>query len=269
MAFDALGYRMRYPFPMTLAGDLDKTYTTTNVIKAYTPGQYCQTWDPLYGFRIFKLMKNLSNASIAKGNCLSYVNPATVGTITAGSTTSITSSSMTANDLEYQMINVTDDIGGAGAAPEGETSLCISNTSTLINLHPDYPFSTAIAASDTCYVIYQNGFELAASGDLRGPGKFTNCVCGIAYGAAADNEWCWVCQKGFVTAAIDASGLPVAGDIKVDATSGYVAAAAVDAGQEIIIGQAATTQNAATASSATFALIYIDVFTCLHLQTTP
>lgn len=270
MAFDPVNYNMKYPFPVTLTGgDITSSWTTANVIKKYTPGQYAHTWDPLWGYRIFKLMKRLDSNTISQGMCVSYVATASVGTITAGTTTEITTSGLTANDLEYQMITVSNDYGGNGTAPEGESSLCIGNTTTRITLHPDYPFSAAIAADDTVNVVYQNGYELAASGDVRGNPGHSSGVAGIVMGSPSDDEWSWILQKGWVTAAIDASSLPVAGDIKVDATSGYVAAAAVNAGQEIIIGQAVVTQNAATASSSTYATIYINVFDCIFTQTDP
>lgn len=268
MAFDPLNYEMKSPFPLATLEEITQTFTTANVIKKYTPGQYACTWDPLFGYRVFKIVKNLSGATIAKGDLMSYVNAASVGTVTAGTTTSITSSSMTANDLEYQMILVTDDAGAAGAAPEGEASLCIANTTTLITLHSNYAFSVAVAASDGVYVVYINGVEDGASGDLRGPGKFTNCVAGLAYGAAADNEWFWILQKGWGHAKTDAVVSTGAGDVKPSTSTGAtIAEAAVNAGQEIIIGHSPVDQFAGNEGG--FATVYLDVFSSIHQQTTP
>lgn len=262
MAFDPLLYNMRSPFPLTLSEGIDLTYTTANVVKKYTPGQYVYTWDPLWGYRIYKLVKNLSGATIAKGDLMSYVNAASVGTVTAGTTTSITSSSMTANDLEYQMITVADDAGAAGAAPEGESSLCIGNTSTIITLHPDYAFSAAVGASDSVYVVYINGVEDAAGSDERGFGVGSNGVAGVAYGAAADNEWFWILQRGWCTAkntdALSAQELVAGTALIQDASEGA---------QELVIGQVAVPQFAGTEASV--ATVFIDVFNTITISGTP
>jgi len=262
MAFDPLLYNMRNPFPNTLTEGIDLTYTTANVIKKCTPGQYVYTWDPLWGYRIFKLVKNLSNATIAKGDLMSYVNAASVGTITAGTTTSITTSGLTANDLEFQMITVSDDAGALGAAPEGESSLCIGNTTTVITLHPDYAFSAAVAASDTASVVYINGVEDAAANDERGLGVGSNGVAGVAFGAAADNEWFWILQRGWCTAkntdALSAQRLIAGTALIQDGSEGA---------QELEIGQCAVAQFAG--AEASFATVFIDVFNTITISGTP
>lgn len=263
MAFDPLDYGLASGFPSIMSEKIGEYWTTANVLKEYQPGQYSMVWDPLYGYRIFKLMKNLSNSAFAAGDLVSYVNPASVGTITAGSKLSITTSGLTADDLEYQKIVCMDDAGAAGGAPEGEASLCIANSTTLITLHPDYPFSAAIAASDTAQVIYANGLEDAAGGDLRGPGYFTDSVAGVVMSAVPDNSWGWVLQKGFCMAA-NTNAL-TACDLKAGTKT--VVAAAVNAGQELIIGHSPCVQFAGNEES--FAFVYIDVYSSIHLQTTP
>jgi hypothetical protein len=263
MAFDPLNYNMRNPFPLTLTEGVNLTYTTENVLKKYTPGQYAYTWDPLWGFRIFKLVKNMNDAAITAGSLQSCKDAASVGTITAGSTTSITTSGLTANDLEYQMITISDDAGAAGAAPEGESSLCIGNTTTVITLHPDYAFTAAVAVSDTASVVYINATTAAASGDKRGLGTGTAGVVGVAMGAAADNEWYWACQKGWITAkntdALAVTNMLIAGTALVQDGS-YGA-------QETEIGHVAVSQFAGTEAS--FATVYINVFDSIIWSGTP
>ena len=262
MAFDALGYNTRFPFAVTEIGDLSETFTTANVVKKYSPGQYAQVWDPLWGLRIFKLVKNLNGSTIAKGDLMSYVDVASVGTITAGTTTSITTSGLTANDLEYQMIICGDDAGAAGAAPEGEASYCTANTTTLITLHSDYPFSAAIAASDTAAVVYVNGVHDAAGSDERGFGLGTSGVAGVAYGAAADNSWFWILQKGWCSAkntdALTQQELVAGTALIQDASEGA---------QELVIGQCPLAQFAGTEAS--FATVYINVFDTITITGTP
>lgn len=201
MVFDPQNYQMAVPFGPIGAGDLTDYYTTANVVKKFKPGMLAWTWDMLYGLRIFKLVKNLNGSALAAGNVVTYEDPVDIDTITAGSTTSITTSGLTANDLEYQLIQIEDDAGAAGAAPEGEISLCISNTATVITLHPDYPFSAAVAASDTGTCININAVDLSADSDKNaGVPGLTNGVCGVVMSAVPDNSWGWVCQRGIVTA---------------------------------------------------------------------
>jgi len=264
MAFDPMKYRMRDPFALTLYGaDVTLTYTTANVTKKYTPGQYAHTYDPLWGYRIFKLVKNMNGNAIAAGDLMSYCPAASVGTVTDGSKTSITSSSMTANDLEWQMVTVADDAGGAGAAPEGESALVTGNSSTQIELHPDYAFTAAVAASDSVYVVYINGVHDSASNDERGFGHGSIGVAGVAYGAAADNEWFWILQRGWCTAkntdALVATYNLIAATALVDD--------AADGAQELEIGQIVVSQFAGTEAS--FATVFVDVFNTICTTGTP
>lgn len=263
MAFDPLGYRMRHPFPMTLTGPVDKYYTTSSVIQHYTPGQYAFTWDPLYQYRIFKLVKNLSGATLAAGDLVSCVNAASVGTVTGGTTTSVTTSGLTANDLEFQMIIVADDAGGASAAPEGEASLCVGNTTTEITLDPDYAFTAAVAASDSVYVVYINGVEDAAASDERGFGHGSNGTMGVAMSAAPDNYWFWICQRGWVRAkctdALAAGQQIIAGVALIQDAS--------DGAQELVIGECPVSQFDQPASG--FATVHINCFDSITLTGTP
>lgn len=262
MAFDALNYNTRSPYAVTEIGDLSETFTTADMIKKYTPGQMVQIWDQLFGFRVFKLVKNLNGNTIAQGDLMSFKDTASVGTITAGTTTSITTSGLTANDLEYQMIICGDDAGATGAAPEGEASLCTANSATVITLHPDYAFSAAIAADDTAAVCYVNAVNDAAASDERGYGLGTLATAGIAYGAAADNYWFWLLQKGWCSAKnTDALAVQelIAGTALIqDAAEGA---------QELVIGQCPLAQFAGTETS--FATVYINCLDTITITGTP
>lgn len=263
MAFDSLLYTMQAPFAFTQPGDVTMNYTTSEVIKKYTPGQYAFTWDALYQYRIFKLVKNLSGATLAAGDLVSCVNAADVGTITAGTTTQITTSGLTANDLEWQMIICSDDAGAAGAAPEGEASLCIGNTTTIINLHEKYPFSAAISASDTASVVYINGVEDAAASDERGFGHGSNGAMGVAMSAAPDNYWFWIIQRGWVRA--KNTDALVAGQDIIAGTA--LIQDAAHGAQELVIGECPVSQFAGTEAS--FATVHINCFDSIVLSDTP
>jgi len=262
MAFDPLNYTMMSPFPLTQP-DVTQYYTTANCIKKFTPGQYAFTWDPLYQYRIFKLVKNLSGATLAAGDLVSCVDAASVGTITAGTTTQITTSGLTANDLEYQMLICADDADGASAAPEGEAALCIGNTATIIDIHPKYAFTAAIAASDSVYVVYINGVEDAAASDERGFGHGSNGCMGVVMSAAPDNYWFWICQRGWVRArntdALTAGQQIIAGVALIQDAS--------DGAQELVIGECPVSQFDQPASG--FATVHINCFDSITLTGEP
>jgi len=241
MAFDALNYPMSIPYAMTQPSNLTLSYTTANVVKKYTPGQLAFTWDPCWGFRIFKLVKNLNGGDLTQGQLVSNVAAASVGTITAGTTDSIVTSGLTANDLEYQMLICTDDYAGAGGAPEGEAALCIGNTTTHIYIHPQYVFTTGISASDTVYVVYTNAVEQADDGEYRGTPTSTKHLQGVVYGSSvSDNEWFWILQKGWARVA-NTDVLTANADIKQGTTSGKCAT--TTAAHETVIGQSPVAQN--------------------------
>ena len=265
MSFDPLNYTMSDPFPVTQPGDLKSSYTTAECIKKYMPGQVAQTWDPLYGWRHFKLVKNLYGAALAQGQLVSNVGSASIGTVTAGTTTQITTSGQTANDFEYQMIVVADDNGGAGAAPEGEAALCVGNTASIVDLHKDYAFTTAVAVSDSVYVVYTNAVTLGVTGDLRGTPSDDKKVQGIVYSEApADNSWFWILQKGWGRV-LCTDALTNDCDIIQGSTSGY--AAAFSAAHETVIGQCPVAQLAGSESG--YATVYLDCRDVIFQTGTP
>ena len=241
MAFDPLNYTMSAPFAYTQPSDLERSYTTTEVLKKYTPGQLAFTWDPLWGFRIFKLVKNLNGSALTQGQLVANPVCASIGSVTAGTTTTITTSSLTANDFEYQMILVTDDADGAGAAPEGEAALCVGNTATTVYLHQDYAFSAAVASGDTVYVLYTNAVVQGATGDLRGTPSTDKKTQGVVYGSAPDdNEWFWILQRGWARVA-NTDALTADTDIIQGSTAGKIAD--WSAGHQTVIGQNPVAQN--------------------------
>jgi len=122
-----------------------------------------------FGPMVFVVGQNRNGSTVVQGELMSKLGDATgrtsAGTITAGSTTSATTSGLTADDHEGAIFWVLDNNDSAGAAPENEVSIVDANSATLITLAADYPLTTAIAASDTADLQAVYAFADAAADD--------------------------------------------------------------------------------------------------------
>jgi len=128
------------------------------------------------------------------------------------------------------------------AAPEGEMSGAASNTTTVITLEDDLPFTVALASGDDVTAISTWGVEDSADGDLA-----VTCQ-GIVMGAqgvAADN-YGWYLMEGVVKALSTAETITTFNPVVAAANT--VDEFASD-GQELWVGTALatyTSDNVAT-----------------------
>lgn len=199
-----------------------------------------------FGPRIVKYVKNMVGSTNAVGELMAYesdganVRTTSISANAAGTTTTInTGTTLTVNDHVDMLVFCVDDAGAAGAAPEGETSVCVSNTTGTINLAADYAFSAATASSDTFELISTYHANDAADGD-----EAWTCQ-GVVLGkdGIQDNQFGWVHMQGATSCLkIGAAGDVTEGDPIVAGTAG------VDAfgsdGQELWVGIATVAYNA-------------------------
>ena len=124
-------------------------------------------WDthPQFGLRGFQYLRCDQSGGCTAGQVQSRRANVSAGSITAGTTTTITTSGLTADILVDGILVVTDDAGGAGAAPEGESARVVANTATKITIHSDDAFSAAVASSDTATIILPWAVDDSADGD--------------------------------------------------------------------------------------------------------
>lgn len=196
-----------------------------------------------FGPRIFMYGRNRNGSAITMGELMSYeadganVKSTTVSNITAGSTTSATTSSLTADDHQGKICYVLDNNDSAGAAPEGQSSIVAGNTATVITMEPSYPFGTALAANDDLELIANWQFEDAADGDEAWT------VAGVVVGknGISDGNYGWLQQEGPVSADI-VTGAVSEGD-PVVADAAIVGSFGSD-GQELWIGIALAAASA-------------------------
>jgi hypothetical protein len=163
-------------------------------------------WDhhPQFGLRGFKYCRVDQSGGMTAGQLASRRANVSAGTITAGTTTTITTSALTADILVDGILVVTDDAGGAGAAPEGESARVVANTATLITVDGDDAFSAAIASSDTATVVLPWAVDDSADGDTA------EIVQGVVMADQDQYDYGWVQFYGIhPAAAITTAALPI------------------------------------------------------------
>lgn len=107
-------------------------------------------WDvhPNLGWRGFQYLRCDQSGGMSAGDLATQIANVSINNITAGTTTSITTSGLTANIYVDGILYCLDDAGAAGAAPEGESGRIISNTATKVSIHSDDAFSVSTAVND-------------------------------------------------------------------------------------------------------------------------
>jgi len=176
--------------------DRDKNVWATDVCdytsdcKEKMPGILRRVYRPGWGDQIYRYVQNKSNSAFAVGDVISFVAPVSIDNITSGTVSSITTSGLTANEYQYDILFCGDDAGAAGAAPEGEYSIILSNTTTVVYIDPDLPFTAAPAANDDFKVITYCHVTDAAAADTQQE------FAGVAVSTIPDNYWGWVQAAG-------------------------------------------------------------------------
>lgn len=184
-----------------------------------------------YGPRILQYVQNQSGSAFAKGELVKKVANTAVNNITAGSTTSATTTGLTVGDHAGKLCYVLDNDDSAGAAPEGQVSIVAGNTATIITIEGDYAFGTALAANDDLVLISNWQATDAADGDIA----INELGVVLAVDGVANNDYGWVQKEGYVVALL-LSGAITAGD-PVVADAAQIGAFGTD-GQELWVGYA-------------------------------
>jgi len=223
--------------------------TQTSAAPAHKLGTLSIQMDAFGYHRIFRYVRLM--AAGTPGLVFDRVALVTGTTDSAGTTTSaIDASIFTAGDEVGKIFQVNV---ASGAAPEGETALVVSNTTTTLRFDPGYPLSVAAASgitfSDWGVAHYDAG--ALASNNI-------NCA-GILMGTPAAKDYGWCQVQGFHPA------------VQVDPNSAAITTNA--AGQMgatsfvVLLGTGASQQQdyigwfpMATSTTAVQAAFVIDVF---------
>lgn len=214
-----------------------------------------------FGYRILRYYQNLSSSVETMGELVSKVANTAINNQTGTVTTSATTTGLTANAHNGRLAYVLDDNGGAGAAPEGETTVVSANTATVITFDPQMPLSTALANGDDLVLISNWQGTDSADGDLA------HNVLGVvlANGGVATNNYGWVQVEGYCPAVNTDTDALVAGD-PVVADAAQIGGFGAD-GQELWVGVALAAKSADQAPR--IAPINLKLFTCAGPGTAP
>lgn len=165
-------------------------------------------WDfnAYFGHRLFVYGRCDQSGGCTGGQLQSYRANITITNISSGTTTTVTTSGLTADELVGGFLFCHDDAGGAGAAPEGEIGIITANTTTVITIDTGDAFSVAPAVNDDFTVILP--FSVVDSADT----DYSAGVAGLAMADQDQYDWGWFQCLGIHTSAdIVAAGtaLPV------------------------------------------------------------
>lgn len=153
-------------------------------------GAIREDYHPIFGPRRFEYVRFDQSGGADLGQIVSSRANVAINNITAGTTTTITTSALTANDLVGGLLRCIDDAGAAGAAPEGESGVIVANTATLVTIASDDAFSAAAAVNDDFIVILPGSVIDSAAGDVS-----VN-VRGVVMAAQDQYDYGWIQFKG-------------------------------------------------------------------------
>ena len=172
-----------------------------------------------------------SGAGCSRGELQAYVDAVQVTNFTSGSTTTgvKTGAAWTANAYQYDTLIITDDVGGAGADPEGFCSPIIKNTTETLYLDPNNPLPAAIAANDDGYIVTFCRSNDSAAGDE------VNDLFGIASVAITATYWGWFFFDGLCPYALVKAGTALTVDKALIADVARVSISSTSS-DELLIG---------------------------------
>jgi hypothetical protein len=146
------------------------TLTADDLNPAVKPGTLSFVVDA-FGRRVFMYGRTRQAGGQSKGELCARLADVT-GTVTAAagevnSTSQLAATTVfTAGVEEGKLCIITDDAGGAGAAPEGEVAVITDNTASQLTFDPGYRLTVAPAVSDTFRDYSVWAHDDSADGDL-------------------------------------------------------------------------------------------------------
>lgn len=153
----------------------------------------------VYGDALFRWVCNRSGATLAQGALAKFYSQ-TVANIDSGAVGSVTKAAQwVADEQVHNLVAISDDAGGAGAAPEGEARYIVKNTADVLTVQ--HNFSAAPALNDDLEIISNCMVLAAVAGDDRS--EVAGVV--IAPDGIPDNYWGWLAVKGRVAALLTAA----------------------------------------------------------------
>jgi len=189
---------------------------------------------------MFRWGINRSGAAITRGYVGRKRANQAVANIDSGAVGSVTkAATWTANQEVFGLVQINDDAGAAGAAPEGEWAEIVRNTANILYVQPN--FTVAPAANDDLVIYYPSQATLGAAGIEREE------TMGVVVAASlADDYWGWWGCRGIMTVRITTAAL-AQGIGMIAAANGELAASSTS-GQDLMLARALVAAAADLAS---------------------
>lgn len=125
------------------------------------------------GLKILQYVKNTETSTVSQGALLSAVGDTdgktqitTSGGDSVNTKIKATTSGLTADKHAGGGAHVVNSTAGTGVAPEGEDAPVVANTTTVVNIDPNLPFSATLKSGDLVDLYGLYNAELSADGDL-------------------------------------------------------------------------------------------------------
>lgn len=247
MAVSALQDAHAFSFSNLVAvghGDLDADSTKA---KDFYPGGIFFANSP-FGPRLIQYIQNRSTSAVVQGALVSSLGDndgktqiTTSGAAAVNTTTKMTTSGLTASAHVGGLAHVVNSVAtGTGLPPEGETSVVVSNTATVVMVDANLPFSATITSGDTVDLRGMYNAEAAAAGDLA------YVVLGVVIGrnGIAAGNYGWVQKQGLCpNALIKASTALTQNDALIADTGRLGPAAGGSSAANLQVGTAAHVMN--------------------------
>lgn len=151
------------------------------------PGRVRWTYDAIFGRRGFIYLRCDQSGGCSAGALQKRIGLIDVPNIASGTTTSIVPGAALSVSDKYVggLLYCLDDAGAAGAAPEGEIGLITKQTTTLIEVDSNDPFSVSPALNDDFKIFYPWAVSNAAASDSAYE------VAGVAMATLTQYQWGW------------------------------------------------------------------------------
>jgi hypothetical protein len=222
-----MGKDYRYSTTVLDSGSFFTNLTANNATPLETPGIERAVMTA-FGPAKVRYGKCVQSGGCARGELQAFRANQTITNATSGSTTTIVTTGLTANDMQYDLALCHDDAGAAGAAPEGECAPIVSNTTTTVYLDTNNPFSAAVAANDDFTVVSFCKCEDAAAGDE------VNELFGIAAVAMTANYWGWFFFDGYCSYALVKASTALTADKALIADTARLSISSTSADQLLV-----------------------------------
>lgn len=189
----------------------------------------------MLGGRYFKYVKSAAAALMPQGSLLSMFGDnnglTNIAAVVLGSTLHATTTGLTAGCFEGAACYVTNKAAVAGGAPEGETAIVRTNSTTRIDFDDHWPLSVALAVNDVLDIKAKHTATLSATGD------FNRAILGTNLVDVGVNEYFWSQYKGPARLIIENTITAVIGtQAMAGATAGKVDGVAAGSALNLVIG---------------------------------